>query len=162
MFNLPLRADTANIPAMEFYPSILAPYRDAYEYAMVSNWDNDGALALAQEVVRLAARLIKQYGTLEHLVEVGPGQDGSLSFVWEDDQRNYIYLDIGPNDTVHLYRDVATQPRWEGVSVASDPHILEEISRAFRDTGWLPPETLLFSFQASVPNNSSWRLAALG
>ena len=152
MFRIP--AEAANAPTMALYPSILAPYRRAYQYAMVPNWDDDGAVALTPEVARLAEHLIEQYGTVEHLVEVGPGRDGALSFVWEDGG-NYIYLDVGPNDTVHLYRDVAGQPRWEGVSVASDARILEAISSAFRDAGWVRPETIVFSFAAS-PNIKRW------
>jgi hypothetical protein len=155
-----LRADTANTPTMKLYPSLLAPYRDAYDYAMVANWDNDGAVRLTREVVHLAARLINEYGTTEHLAEVGPGRDGSLSFVWDDNRGNYIYLDVGPSDTLHLYRDVAGQPRWEGVSIASDSRILEEISSAFRDAGWLHPATIVYSFPASAPNISRWRLPA--
>jgi hypothetical protein len=150
------RTDTANASTMTLYPSVMGQYRDAYEYAMAPNWDNDGAAPIRPEVVHLAARLITGYGTTEHLVEVGPGRDGSLSFVWDDNCGNYIYLDVGPNDTVHLYRDIAGHPRWEGVSVAGDPRILEEISSAFRATGWLRPKTLVFSFSAGAHNTNRW------
>lgn len=86
--------------------SLLVPFRDEYESAMEPNWDEAGALAIVPAVERLAARLIEDFGTVEHLIEVSPGQDGSLCFVWDDDQGNYIYLDVGPNETVHLYHDV--------------------------------------------------------
>jgi hypothetical protein len=156
MYDIPLRANIANSPISRLEYSTLTPYCDAYEYAMVPNWDNDGAASVTPEVVQLAARVIDEHGTTEHLVEVGPGRDGSLSFVWEDDKANYIYLDVGPNDTVHLYRDVTGRPRWEGVSVAGDARILEEISSAFRDAGWVDPPIHVFSFSAGSPNVSRW------
>jgi hypothetical protein len=158
MFNLTLRTDIANASTMALSPSVLAPYREAYEYAMVPNWDNDGAVSLTPGVVRLAASLIGEYGALEHLVEIGPGRDGSLSFVWEEGG-SYIYLDVGPEDTVHLYRDVAEQ-RWEGVSVASDPRILERISSAFRDAGWIRPAMVVFTFMAEATNTARWGFPA--
>src|SRR5450755_191332 len=69
-----------------------------------------------------------------YLVEVSPGLYGSISFVWDDEKGNYVYLSVGPNDTVHLYYDVVGIPKWEGVGVgvASDRQLREKLSRAFR------------------------------
>lgn len=117
-------------------PSLLAAHRDDYEHAMVPNWDGSGSIALTTDVLARAEDLINRFGTTDHLVEVTPGRDGSLSFVWDDDCGSYIYLDVGPNDTVHLYSDVMGQPKWEGVSVADDQRILVRLSSAFRGTGW--------------------------
>jgi hypothetical protein len=86
---------------------------------------------VAQSVVDLAERLVGRYATTEHLVEVSPGEDGALSFIWNDDKGNYIYLDVGPGDTVHLYHDLANGSKWEGISVAADARILDRIARAF-------------------------------
>jgi hypothetical protein len=110
--------------------SVLADYREEYVRAHIPNWDGAGALPLMVAVQDLAERLIDKFGTLENSVEVTPGRDGSLSFVWEDNDGRYIYLDVGPNDTIHLYHDVIGLPKWEGGSVASDSRILEQLAQA--------------------------------
>ena len=116
--------------------SVIAAYQDDYAYAMVPNWDGDAAVALTRQVVALAERLIDRYATTENLTQVTPGVDGSLSFVWEDRRGNYVYLDVGPGDTVHLYHEIAGNPAWEAVSVASDPRIIAELATAFQTVGW--------------------------
>jgi len=116
--------------------SILAAFKQDYDYAMRPGWDGiPTTAALSPDVVRLAEELISQYGTTGNITEVGPGEDGSLSFVWDDRNGKYIYLDFGPKNTVHLYYDVNGE-KWEGVSIASDTRILEKIARAFRRTNW--------------------------
>jgi hypothetical protein len=134
--SIDLQTATANTTTFSKPFSLLTPYRDEYEYAMRPNWDEEGAPMLTREVETLSAQLIDQFGTTENLVEVSPGRDGSLSFVWDDDRGNYIYLDVGPNDTIHLYHDVIGKPKWEGVSVAGDRRILERLEGAFKATGW--------------------------
>src|SRR5690349_2824078 len=125
-------AGTANaVTSFSHRLSVLAPYEEEYLHAMRSGWDGADAAALTWGVVDLAERLIGRFGTTDHLTEVAPGKDGSLSFVWDDRNGNYIYLDIGPGDTVHLYRDTIADGKWEAVSVANDPRILAEIGRAF-------------------------------
>jgi hypothetical protein len=133
-------------------PSLLAAYYDEYEHAMAPNWDGGGSVALTEDVLRRAEDLIYKFGSTENLVEVAPGRDGSLSFVWEDDH-SYIYLDVGPNDTVHLYSDVIGRPKWEGVSVANDRRILEQISGAFRSTGWRLCHMVVVSIPANTKNS---------
>lgn len=133
-------------------PSLLAAYRDEYEHARLPNWDGEGSAALTEAVLRIADALIDKFGTTDNLVEVTPGRDGSLSFVWEDDRGSYIYLDVGPNDTVHLYSDVIGRPKWEGVSVADDRRILVQLSSAFRGTGWRLRQMLVVSIPANTEN----------
>jgi hypothetical protein len=116
--------------------SVLAPYEEEYSHAMRPGWADANAIALTRHVINLAEWLIDRFGTTDHLTEVAPGRDGSLSFVWDDQSGNYIYLDVGPGDTVHLYRDTIADGKWEAVSVAADPRILAEIDRAFRGTHW--------------------------
>ena len=111
---------------------VLAGYADEFEFAESDNWDGRGATALTPEVVQLAERLIRSHAGTSYLVEIAPGRDLSLSFVWDDNRGNYVYLDAGPSDTVHLFYDVIGEPKWEGVSVASDPSISEHLARAFR------------------------------
>src|SRR5580704_11634792 len=86
-----------------------------WTYAMRDNWDGCGAKAVSSNVSEGATKLIKKFGA--HLVpgDVSPGCDGSISFVWERDG-NYVYLDVGPGKTVHLYYDIAGA-KWEGVSL---------------------------------------------
>ena len=139
--------------------SALVDYRDEYEYAMVPNWNGSGAIALTPRVLDLADALIDGFGTTENLVEVTPGRDGSLSFVWEDARGSYIYLDVGPNDTLHLYHDVPGQPKWEAVSSADDPRILEQLARAFAGTGWPLRQTIVISVQANTRNRRRGVLA---
>jgi hypothetical protein len=142
-------------------PSLLAAYRDEYEHAMLPDWDGAGSVALTERVLTFADGLINRFGTTDNLVEVTPGRDGSLSFVWEDDRGNYIYLDVGPNDTVHLYSDVIGRPKWEGVSVADDRRILEQLSGAFRSTGWRLRQMDVISIQANTQNGRRDTVQAL-
>jgi hypothetical protein len=134
-------------------PTLLTAYRDEFEQAMVRDWDGAGSVALTEDVLVRAEGLIHSFGTTENLVEVTPGRDGSLSFIWEDRRGSYVYLDVGPNDTVHLYTDVIGQPKWEGVSVADDKRILEQLSRAFHTTGWRLRQMVVVSIQASTHNS---------
>lgn len=68
---------------------------------------------------------------LDHLpVEVTPGRD-TISFVWSNKKDKYIYLDIGPKDTIHLFYEITGEPKWEGVSIAGDPVIHSHMRRAF-------------------------------
>jgi hypothetical protein len=118
--------------ASSFSLPILASFSAEFDYARMNNWDGRGAVALSPMVERLAERLISKYAGVFHLVEVAPGRDSSLSFIWDDYRGNYVYLDIGPSDTVHLFYDVVGEPKWEGVSVASDPRVVDHLTRAFQ------------------------------
>jgi hypothetical protein len=140
---------TANGATFSLSLSLLIPYRDEYAHAMRPNWDEEGASTLTPEVEARAAQLIDEFGTTECLVEVTPGRDGSLSFVWDDDHGNYIYLDVGPNDTIHLYHDVIGKPKWEGVSVAGDRRILARLEEAFKSTGWPLRRVTIFVIRPS-------------
>jgi hypothetical protein len=129
-------SSTRNTFQFSMPPSVLAAHQNDYVYAMVPNWDGDAAVALTQQVVNLAGQLVERYGTTENLTQITPGVDGSLSFVWEDRRGNYVYLDVGPGDTVHLYHDIIGNPTWEAVSVASDPRIIAQLAKVFRTVGW--------------------------
>lgn len=110
--------------------SVLAAFADDFEFAMSAEWS--GSARLTDEVVRLAQSIVSRFGGSRHLIEVFPGKDGSLSLIWDDDSGNYVYLDVGPGKTVHLYYDVVGAPKWEGVSVAGDPRLVEHMDRAFQ------------------------------
>jgi hypothetical protein len=133
--------------------TVLSAYAEDYEFAMFAGWDGADVVVLAPEVLALAERSIGGYATTDHLIEVTPGKDGSLSFVWDDDQGNYIYLDVGPGDTVHLYHDLVRGPKWEGVSVASDRRILDKLTRAFKETGWPLHQLVVVSVPSSNASN---------
>jgi len=122
---------TAN--SVQFLPlgSILTPYQDEFAFAMEPDWNGRGAIRLEGKVLKLADRLLSKYATSMYLVEVAPSKKGSLSFVWEDGDGNYIYLDIGPNETLHLYYKLIDGRKWEGVSLASDQRIIDHLVRAF-------------------------------
>src|ERR1700693_5957039 len=139
-FTVLISALTSNLTQVARPLRILTAYRGEYEHALTGNWDQRGAAALSRRTLDLADELISRYATTEHLVEVTPGRDGSLSFVWDDENGRYIYLDVGPNDTVHLYYDVIGEPKWEGVSIASDPQILGKLARAFGSAHWPLPQ----------------------
>jgi hypothetical protein len=78
-----------------------------------------------------ANSLVPRFGWANHLVEVAPGRDGSISLIWDDERGNYIYLDVGPNDTVHVFCETVGEAKWEGVSVASDSRIVDRLRKAF-------------------------------
>lgn len=133
--------------------SPLRAHKISYAYAMQPNWDGRGAIALTPAVIDLADHLIKQYASTDHLVEVAPGRDGSLSLVWDDGGGNYVYLDVGPNDTIHLFQNIIGGPRWEGVSSARDPRIHREMARAF---GFLHPAQQAVIRLVSGTNSSNY------
>jgi hypothetical protein len=159
-FNVP--AATANATIFSQALSLLIPYRDEYAHAMQPDWDEEGASTLTPEVESLAAQLIEEFGTTENLLEVSPGRDGSLSFVWDDDRGNYIYLDVGPNDTIHLYHDVIGKPKWEGVSVAGDRRILARLEESFKATGWQLRRVAIFVIRSQSSNTRRAQISAFG
>lgn len=107
-------------------------YQDEYLYAMNPDWDGEGAIPVNDNVIALAEGLFNKYAGQESLLGITPGKDGSLSFLWDDHSGNYVYLDIGPNQTIHLYFDVIDGSHWEGVSVADDPEIHKYLRKAFK------------------------------
>jgi hypothetical protein len=129
----PTWARIATSTASAFFAplSLFGRFAREYQFATEEDWDGQGAKAVSRHVLQLAERLVSRYGGTEHLVEIAPGRDGAISFVWDDGRGNYIYLDVGPDDTTHLYYDVVGEAKWEGVSVASDPAILSRLRRAF-------------------------------
>jgi hypothetical protein len=137
----------SNLPLVR--QSIVRMHEPSYDFAKVPDWDGNGAVALTDDVIHLADNLAVRFGSSHHLVEVSPGRDGSLSLVWDDNLGNYIYLDVGPNKTVHLFYDVVGFPKWEGVSVASDLSILQHLARAFAFLS-TPSERFI-----SIPTNSN-------
>jgi hypothetical protein len=148
-------SSTSNTFRFSLPVSGLGTYQDDYAYAMVPNWDGDAAVALTQQVVDLAGQLIERYATTENLTQVTPGIDGSLSFVWEDRRGNYVYLDVGPGDTVHLYHAIIGIPTWEAVSVASDPRIVAEFAAAFQTVGWGQQLVVAFYAPTRSPTRTS-------
>lgn len=116
-------------PSLIAMSSVLTRHTDEFRYAMTQNWDGRGATAITPGVVNLATSILSRYADECEPSEVTPGRDGSLSFVW-DDANNYVYVDIGPNDTVHLYYDVMGEPKWEAVSTAADEEMLQRFARA--------------------------------
>ena len=125
---------TSNLGRGSYLPGshLLDLYRKEYEFALVSNWDGHGAMPLTPSVIDLANVLVQTYASREYLVEVAPGTDGSISFIWDDESGNYVYLDVGPKDSVHLYYEISGEPKWEGVSVASDSKIRQRLQHALR------------------------------
>jgi hypothetical protein len=109
-------------------------HRDEYEYAMIPDWDpeDEGAVAVTETVLELAGNLFDEYANYSYFRRITPKRDGSLSFIWDDERGNYVYLDIGPGQTVHLYHDVIKGGKWEGVSIASDSEIRDHLKAAFK------------------------------
>jgi hypothetical protein len=135
-------------------PSFLASFEADYSFAMAPNWDGGGAVELTRDVVKLADRLVREFASTSCLQDVTPGNDGSLSLTWDDGQGNYVYLDVGPGQTLHLFYNVIGHPNWEGVSVASDRRILEQMVRAF---GFLRPR-MVFAPVSIRANSNVGRL----
>jgi len=133
----------------------LVAYKDSYAFAMQDNWDGRGATALTSAVVGLANSFLTRFASTESLVEIGPGRDGSLSLVWDDGAGNYVYVDVGPNDTIHLFYKVTGLPKWEGVSNARDARLISEMVRAFAFLR--PAPQIVYRFVASAANSNYTR-----
>ena len=88
--------------------------------------------SLTKDVIDFADRITSSLPGSQYVVEVTPGRDGSLSIVWDDHIGNYVYLDVGPQQTIHLYYDVLGRPKWEGVSIDGDPIIAFDLEMAFQ------------------------------
>jgi hypothetical protein len=136
-------------------PSLIQSHRTEFEFAMAPNWDNGRGVAITPAVIDLADYLLSRYASENHLVEVGPNLDGSISLLWDDNNGNYVYLSVGPNDTVHLYYDVVGLPKWEGVGLASDRRILDELKRAFRFLHPVPQPELYINLPLSTLNSDA-------
>jgi hypothetical protein len=145
--------------AMQFYAatgntfslssSPLSGRSGEYKFAMLDNWDGCGAVALSPTVIRLAEHLVGQFSGIDHLVEVAPGRDGSISLIWDDERGHYVYLDVGPSDTVHLFYETAGA-RWEGVSVATDPRMANHLQQAFAQMYPPQPQQIIVHFEPTV------------
>ncbi len=128
-------------------PSSLEVFRDEFAFADVPNWDGAGAKRLDSPTIELAQDLVSRFASTDYLVEVCPGKDGSLAMTWDDDDGNYVYVDVGPGETVHLFYDVVGLGKWEGVSIATDPRMVAQLTSAFR---FLRPANLLPIITAAV------------
>lgn len=132
---------------LPFLPS-LQGFRDQFDYALVPEWDGADSVAINQAVLIRVNRLLTKYSaaSLNYIVEVSPSSDGTLSIIWDDSRGNYIYLGVGPGETMHVYYQLRDGRSWEGVSLASDSildtnlatalsfiHPFEPEGRPFRD-----------------------------
>ncbi len=128
--------NTSNVSEWEFRQKTIPfeSHRDEYFYAMTPDWDpeDEGAVAVTESVLELASNIFDEYANYSHFRRITPKRDGSLSFIWDDEEGNYVYLDVGPGQTVHLYHDVIDGGKWEGVSIASDPQIRDHLKIAFK------------------------------
>src|SRR5215211_1890421 len=152
-----IQLDTTGRASMWFASgSPLDQFFHEYCHAMTPNWDGRGASAVSEQVVQLAEDLLR-LAPLKDLVELNPGRDGSLSFVWESASGNYLYLDVGPNDTVHLFYETETGETWEGLSVASDQRLIREMHRGF---AFFHPQRGPDYFAPPPSSNANWLAAA--
>lgn len=109
---------------------VLQRRRAEYDFAFQTNWDGRGAVSLDRQVVDLASTILQRHAEDLEPTDITPGSDGSLSFTWEDRHGNYVYCDIGPRDSVHVYHSVRGDRPWEQVSVASDAALLSQLANA--------------------------------
>jgi hypothetical protein len=135
--------------------SILVRHLDEFSYALNPDWDGRGAQAVSSNTVKLAQSILNQFAADTDPSEVTPGRDGSLSFIW-DDANNYVYFDIGPNSTIHLYYHIVGEPKWEAVSVVTDEEMLSRLANAlvFARSSHIPAPRVIriagFSGQATI------------
>jgi hypothetical protein len=66
--------------------------------------------------------LIAELRAPSPLSEVSAGKDGGVCFVWEVAD-HYLYLDVGPNHTLHVYHKVGAETPTEFVTTAFDGEI---------------------------------------
>lgn len=106
---------------------------ECYDFARVPNWDGKGAVALTDDVIKLADRLAAEYASAEDLVEVKPWPDGSIVLIWEDESKqNLVRLAVGPAEKVHLsYKVLGHKEKHFGGGVYS-PNLSAELLTAFR------------------------------
>ncbi len=82
-----------------------------------------------QVVVELAAVTCEQYARGILPDAIIPGSDGSLALVW-DQLGAYIYLDVGPKASLHLYYKSPFN-KWAGVGSPSNPTMKQNLGIAF-------------------------------
>jgi hypothetical protein len=112
--------------------SFIRDFVDDFAFAKTPGWCGPSSEALTNDVIDFADRITSSLPGSRYVVEVTPGRDGSLSIIWDDHAGNYVYLDVGPKRTIHLYYDVLGQPKWEGVSIDGDPTISFHLGLAFQ------------------------------
>lgn len=132
---------------LPFLPA-LQKYRDQFDFALSPNWDGENSPAICQAILLRANRMLTSLGEHMHkyIAEVSPSPDGTLSIIWDNREGTYIYLGIGPGETMHVYYQLRDGRSWEGVSLASDAtldnnlkialnfiHPFEPEGRPFRD-----------------------------
>lgn len=113
--------------------SVLDGFSDEFGFATSPNWDGEGARPISLNVLLTAKKFLAEGGNTSGIAEVAPGREGSLSFLWDDSAGNYVYLDIGPRDVIHLYYDVVGSPKWQKVSTVDDPEIILHLRSALRN-----------------------------
>ena len=117
----PLRASPA------FNPEELELYR-------TKGWDGENAVAVESKTIKLVHDLLDSRASQRFLRETSAGADGSVAFVWEDDQDNYVYCSIGPSDVIHLYYTLQDGLKWEGLVRADHDKISDHIAMALEFT----------------------------
>ncbi|QKD03350.1 hypothetical protein EB235_19070 [Mesorhizobium loti R88b] len=132
------------VPRNEYLPGGLLNRREEYDFALVDDWDGNNAKAIAPSTLRSMQSIISEFGTWDHIVEISPGRDGSISATWEDGNGHYVYLSIGDDKTLHLYNGDNGQKKWEGVSLVTDRRILARLQEAF--SYWRPLAGRSFSY----------------
>lgn len=95
-------------------------YKDDYDFAKSPNWDDEGSVAIADDVLTNAETLFDELPRLPPPSEVSPLADGALSFVW-DTSSGYLFLSVGPGRVLHVYYDIPYFGKWERVTSFDKP-----------------------------------------
>ncbi len=135
-------------PRNGYFPAGLYNRKDEYDFALADNWDGNNAKAVTRNTLRSLQSIINEVGTWDHIVEISPGRDGSISATWEDAKGRYIYLSIGDDKTLHLYSSDNGQKVWEGVSLVTDRRILQRLQEAFSYWRPLSARSISYIFDA--------------
>ena len=153
---LVLAENSSNISEWNPFPKTIPfqSHQDEYIYAMTPDWDpeEEGSVAVTQNVINLASDLFNKYANYSHFRRITPKRDGSISFIWDDEEGNYVYLDVGPGETIHLYYDVVDDGKWEGVSSASDPQIRAHLKTAFKFLKYKNSNEIVFGKSSTSPS----------
>lgn len=118
------------------------------DYTSQPNWDGEGALKIDRLVIELAAATCERFAHDVLPDEIIPGSDGSLALVW-DQSENYVYLDVGPGASLHLYYK-SNVGKWEGVGNADNPTLQHQLKQAFRRFSANKPLYLNFGEQVAT------------
>lgn len=147
--------EAVQLPSLSFGITLSERLVNAFTSAKNPDWDGLGARAVPEVVFEIAKEIIDKCVPGKPPIDYGPTPGGTLSYVWEDNRKNHVFLEIGPKKTVHLFYDTEQMGRWEGVYRADDKKIVGKFAEAVAELHIPSADTIVVSVAFQASNDSA-------